>query len=233
MKKVVIAQFFGLGDIIWAQSIAHHFINQGYEVEWPVEPHFLYQCQRAYPKILFTDRTKCIYNLDDKRDYEENGIRHLPLRYAEYLLGRPYKDHMKSKYDYVGLNWQDWKLFAYPFRDSVKEIELMNLLGVADGEEYNFVSGVFGSNAHHSVPIKRNDGGLKDVEMIIVPGYTIFDWCRIIENATNIHAVSSSTLYLFELLDLKAKSLHLYRRSTEKDFSYTQFLYTKGYQLHL
>lgn len=70
--------------------------------------------------------------------------------------------------------------------------------------------------------------------MEYLPGFTLLDWAKVIENAEVIHAVSSSTFYLFEILNLKAEVINLYSRNNGMDdFKYIEKLMTKKYKLHL
>ena len=233
MKPVVIIkQPFGTGDHIFCQSIAHHFIEKGYEVLWPVLKHMVQGMQKAYPKITWVDADMVPVNLDDKRRYDEGHFHHLPLRYAESLLGRPYKMHMVSKYDYLGLDWKDWKKHAMPKRYPYKESMLFSLLGIEDGEPFNFISTTFGSNFNHKIEVTPSNN-YKRVELRPIEGISLFDWCEVIKRATTIHAVSSSTLYLFELLELAATEVHIYNRTPiEKNLDYVRFLFSKNYILH-
>lgn len=233
MKPVVIVQqFFGLGDIIFCQTIAQDYISEGYRVLWPCKPEWVEGLRRAYPDVEWIDHTLLPLNYENKKMYEKDGFVYLPMRYSEYLMGRPYKDHMKSKYEYLGKEWTRWREHAMPSRDLYEEDLLMAKFGIEVGDDYNFVAMEFGSDRNHKINIDLNNG-LKNIELTQIPGFSLFDWCGIIENATNIHAVSSSTLYLFEMLNLKAKVINLYKRSNELNFDYVDFLFTKNYKLHL
>lgn len=230
-KLLIMSQPFGLGDVIWAQTIAHEFIKGGYKILWPVDAgaEFL---NRAYPEITFIDRKMVSIDLDC-RDFKENdGVRYLPLRYAEFLMDRPYKFHMVSKYDFLGLNWHRWREHAMPVRDKTKERMLMNAIGV-NGDPYVLMQTKYGEGGKFNIEEAKNNTGMKTIILDYIPGFSLFDWCGVIENATQIHAVSTSTLYLFELLELKATQIHLYpRKPLEQNFEYTEFLMTKPYILH-
>lgn len=231
-KVLVIQQYFGLGDIIWGQSIAHNFIKNDYKVLWPVQPSLVEGLNRAYPCVTFIDHTWLNINFENKDFKEENGVRMLPMRYSEWLMGRQYRDHMKSKYEYLNMDWRTWKQHAMPVRYPEKEKDLRNAIGIKRGEKFNLIAVRYGSDGNHQINLNITNG-FKNVVLDFVPGYSLFDWCSVIENATTIHAVSSSTLYLFELLDLQATEVHLYpRQPHEQNFDYTKFLMTKSYILH-
>lgn len=233
MRKLMPLQAFGTGDVIFTQSLVRYFQREGYEIIWPVQPKFVDWYSFAYPSMTFIPDTFIRPEIFDiKKESVVDGIKILPIRWAESILGREYKYHMVSKYDLFGLDWRIWKDHAYPVRNYPKEAQLMKLHGVEEGERYNFIHTRFGNQGQYVLPIKVNND-LKNVEMKFVDGYSLFDYCSLYENAENIHAVSSGSLYLFEVLNLQCKELHLYNRTPiEKNLDYVRFLLTKNYILH-
>lgn len=230
-KLLIVQQYFGAGDAIFGQTIANDFIDEGYKVIWPLLPAFVEGFNRAYPKVTFIDHNLVKVNYENKEFKEIDGIMMLPMRYSESLMGKPYKFHMESKYSYLGKDWRRWKETMFR-RDANKEFELMRTLGIEQADRYNLVSTTFGSNAQRKININVNND-YKNIEMVPVPGYSLFDWSRVIQNAETIHAVSSASLYLFELLDLSAKEIHIYNRApVEPNLDYVRFLLSKNYILH-
>lgn len=231
--KALILQAFGIGDVIFAMGVAEHIRWQGYEIEWPVKPHFVEGLQRAYPSIKFTsdeDYPPGLFMI--KEDIVVNGERIIPIRWSDHILKMDSKYWMKTKYMLYGLDYTKWKKSAYYYRDSVKELELYNSLGLKNDEEYNLINQTYKSTFGGNVPIKV-ENGLRNIEMIAVPGFSIFDWSYVLQNATNIHVVNSAVFYLLELLDLKAKQVHLYsRHPEERGFPYIEYLISKDYILH-
>lgn len=230
-KLLIVQQYFGAGDAIWGQTIANDFIKAGYKVLWPLMPSLVEGFNRAYPNVTFIDYNLVKVNYENKEFKEIDGVLMLPMRYSESLMGKPYKFHMESKYSFLGKDWRTWKDGAHFRRSNQKETELMKLLGVGT-EPYNLVAKTFGSNRNRQIDIKvKND--FKNIEMSEINGYSLFDWSMVMECAETIHAVSSSSLYLFELLELSSKEIHLYPRAPiEKDFVFVEFMFSKNYKLH-
>lgn len=226
-----ILQYFGIGDVIFAQGVAQHLINQGYKVIWPVRPEFIEGLQRAYPAVTFhnyQDYPPAMFDI--QKDITTTHTRIIPLRWSERILRMPSKFWMRAKYDLYKLDYTKWKESAVFQRDSEKEESLFNLL--TNGEPYNLVNTMFRSDASGGVKVEINNT-YRVVEMKIIPGYSLFDYSLLIERATEIHAANSSILYLLELLDLSASEVHLYcRKPDEKDFRYVDYLFTKPYKLH-
>lgn len=229
--KIYPLQSFGIGDIIFCQSLAAHWRGEGYHVVWGTEPQFVEGLTRAYHDVTFLDKRvlNIDYNIKDKRPYLDGVI--APIRWADQILRLPYTDCMRAKYMLYDLDYNIWRRNAMPFRDIDKERKLAELLGATG--EYNLVSSHFGSDSRFNANISV-DNGLPNIEMRTMKGYSLFDWCYIIENATNIHTVSSSIVYLLEILKLQAKEVHLYGRSIEPKTWYQniEYLLSKKYIIH-
>lgn len=231
-KILVIQQYFGLGDVIWGQTIANDFIKAGYKVIWPVLPALVEGLNRAYLDVVFVDHTKFIVDYENKEFKEIDGMMMLPMRYSESLMGKPYKFHMESKYSFLGKDWRTWKDGGKYQRSRQKETELCMELGIDFSKPYNLISTTFGNRGQYKLEINVNNE-YRNIELRNIPGYSLFDWSAIIENAETIHAVSSASLYLFELLTLSAKEVHIYNRvPIEPNLDYVRFLFSKLYILH-
>lgn len=224
-------QWFGLGDVVFEQTVVRKIAGPDNAILWPVHPKFVEGLNRAYPDIAFVDYTK--FNIDYNRrdDYTQDGIRYLPLRFADQLMNLPYSCCMSAKYQYYGMDYKSWRHQAVWIRDRKKENELYSL--VVNHSEYNLVNTYFGSDSQLQVSVGINNG-LPNVEMKTIEGFSLFDWAKIIENASNIAVVNSSIMFLLELLELKAKEIHLFaRKPIENDFKNVDYLFTKDYILHI
>lgn len=232
--NIFINQYFGIGDIIFSMTIAKRYTEQGYKVTWGVLPQFLDGLKRAYPMITWVDWQlfPIDYNKRVEHDVLVDGVwyRVLPLRWNVEILGVPYNDCMKSKYDLVGMDWRDWREGAMWERDEKKENELYNWYNEkwTEGKEYRLLNLTYGSEGRMQIDIPIMQG---DVIMHPKTKYSIFDWATVLENAKEIHTVSTSLFYLLELLDLKCP-LHLYPRPTDPKFKHINYLFTKPYILH-
>lgn len=233
MNTVIINQFFGAGDIIFCQGIAAEFVRQGKKVIWPVQDIYA-PLAKHFPDVTMVD--KKLINIDYTRndEYEINGTRVIPLRFSDSLCCVPYTDCMKSKYILMGMDWQKWKDSCYIKRDWVNERKLFwNVLGLKRGDKYNLISDQFTTGGVRSLPIPEVGNGLRDIRMQFIEGFTLIDWLSVIQNATTIHAVASSNIYLFELYHLAAQSVTLYvRRPNEQNHDNYSYLLKKDYILH-
>lgn len=225
-KTAIIEQYFGIGDVIFSIGIADHLISQGYKVLWPVKPEFLDGLQSAYPHITFEDWRKVKIDYNNKRDIEVDGKRLIPLRWTYEILRVPFKDCMRSKYDFMGLKWEEWRNSPFK-RNEAKETALFDYLGLSDGQPYILINETFRTDStgkHRILP----SGPEKRVTMSQIPGFSLFDWSRVIEKASKIYTVSTSIIYIMELLELEATEIHIYLRwPDEKDHRNYEYLMTR------
>ncbi len=232
MKTVMILQAFGIGDCIWSQGIANHFIEKGYNVVWPVKTHFVDGLQRAYPNVTWIPDTVVKPEIFDiKEMIVVDGMLIAPIRWSDSYMKVPYAYVMKAKYDMYELDWRMWKDHALWRNDLDKGVSLLAHLGIKYGEKFNLINKRFGTNAERSVEISVSNE-YRNIEMTNIEGYSLFDWMMVMTSAVEIHTVSTSIIYMLELLPL-AKPIHLYvRKPIEQDFSFVSFMFTKPYIFH-
>lgn len=227
-------QAVGLGDIIFEMTLIRNFILEGYKVIWGVRDCFMEGLNQAYPDVTFINEKLINIDYDNKNDYEDDGARYLPLRWTDSLCGVPYRDCMKSKYLFFNQDWQIWDTNAQYQRYPEKEQELKyKILGILLGEKYNLINTRFTSFESHRVPIDVNNG-YRNIEISTLSGYSLFDWSLVIEGAETIYTVSTSIIYILELLELAAKEIHIYiRRPQEQNHNnYDYILRKHNYILH-
>lgn len=233
MKTVLILQAFGLGDCIWAQGIAHHFLQQGYTVVWPVKDKYFEGLSVAYPKINWVPDSIVkpeLFMIKEKKLVDDILIS--PIRWSDSFMKVPYKDVMRAKYDMYNLDWKSWKEKAKWKPHTEKQLELFTMLGLKNRQKFNLVNTRFGSRGEQQVPIEVSNKN-KIIEMREIPGFSLFDWELVIRYATEIHTVSTSILYMLEVMEL-SQPIHLYvRKPQEQDFSFVEYIFTKPYILHI
>ncbi len=139
---------------------------------------------------------------------------------------------MTTKYTMYGEDWQMWRELKWE-RDYEKEKKLAEHIGII-WYKYELYFENYGSIPDGPCERKiKNSGLLPGIKVQPIEGYSLLDWSGIIENAASIHAVSSSCIYIFEILNLRAKEVHLYsRKQGQKDFDYVANLLTKKYIFH-
>lgn len=232
---ILINQPFGIGDVIFSMSAIRAFAAaQKQRVMWPIMPYYVDGLNLAYPDIFFCDMGHTKFDYERKDRYKLSDTEVIPLRWQD----SPLRECMKNKYRYFGFDWKDWKVNAHFERNPEREGWLLDLVGGYDS--FNLISASFGNNfidrlpSPHSADFQFPQNGLKNIEMRMIPGFSLFDWSAVIERATTIHVVSSSCIYLFELLKLKAKEIHIHvRRPFERNHeNYDYILQSHNYIFH-
>lgn len=235
-------QRWGLGDIIFCQALAKYWIDNGDTVIWGVEPHFLEGLIRAYPQCIFLD--KRILNIDYEckthKPFADGIIE--PIRWSDSIMNVPYSQVMSSKYSMYGIDFRTWRDVMYE-RSQMREVTLREIMFSKIHEQckqlglteytYNLISPYYGSGSQFKANIEP-DNGLPNIYMSSIPGYSLFDWSLLLEHATEIHAVSSSIIYLLELLNFTGKA-HLYPREKIEPKTWYEnisYLLTKNYVIH-
>lgn len=216
-------QAFGIGDVIFCQTIANEWLKLGNKVVWGVFDYLVDGLSRAYPNITFVDYKTLPINYNRQDEHDSHGYRVIPLRWNVEILKIPYKDCMKGKYWLFDMEWERWREGAMWVRHRDKEQSLLDILCIKPGDKYNLISPTFGTNMKLKVPITLNNS-LRNIELQYIPGYSLFDWAAVFEQATNIHVVSSSNIYIMEMLDLVAEEIKIYIRrpneSNHDNYSY-------------
>lgn len=213
---VIVLQPHGLGDHIFCQSLVNQLADLEHIV-WPVLPHFIDGLKRAYPEINWIPVGSLSSNVENCRiDTVINGNRILPIRWADSITKVKYKDCMRSKYDLYGLDWNTWKDFTFK-KDSERAIKLFyEVLGLSDGEQFRLINKRFTSNESKSVKIPESTK-IRNIEMISIPNFSLFDWYLVIEKATEIHTVGTSINYIIELLEIESENVFLYKRLPDEN----------------
>lgn len=230
---LVVLQPHGLGDHIFCISLVHQIANRQ-EIIWPVLDHFIPGLRFAYPQINWVRVGSLGRQVEEyKRIGSVRGHTIAPIRWADQLTNVTYKDCMRSKYDLYGLDWNTWKDFTFK-RNHEKEAELFSdVLKLELDEPFRLINRRFTSLETKTVNIPESKQ-IRNIEMQSIKGFSLFDWSRVISRATEIHTVSTSLLYLFEMLPLCAEEVHLYcRKPDETNFENVEYIFTKKYQLHL
>lgn len=235
MNNLFVLQSFGLGDIIFTRTLIKHLASAektcGFlpnkTVYWPVKEHYYHDLVRAYPDIYWLR--------EDMRDLapttkdEILKARVVPIRWSDTFQKVPYNHVMAAKYAMYGLDYRMWKEQAMWQRDSGMEDSLFEIHNIKPGDEYALCSLTYGSDFQHSAQVERPLA--KPIFIKNIPGYSLFDWAKLIEFATEIHFVASSNIYLLELLQLSAKSINIYPRSNGHHHQYDYLLKSHNYIL--
>lgn len=230
MKRCLIKQPAGLGDIFFTLKIAKRIINElNIEVDWPVISNYYYiKNYINYNKLNFYDINDIpkeylnIYNTNEPKI--SNDLIFLPLQNASTYLKTD--EIMFAKYKLVNLDYNDWSTFFTFKRNEERENKLYTYLN-PNNEEYILINNKFASPPNiETIDIKLNTD--KKIIYMNSTGFdNVFDWCKLLENAKEIHTVNTSFCYIVEKLNVCDK-LYMYQRGHYfNDFNYIKNIYKK------
>lgn len=221
--KVIINQPFGIGDILFlspliAQLDVEHII-------WPVVDHYYWI--KDYIKInnlVFVKSSE--FNPLDYKKYIE-----IPLQHAHSLTPQP-EDCMHAKYMLLQADLELWRTLTFN-RNQEKENQLKKHLNISPKDKFIFVNNNFaGPEYNYKVDIHPQTD-LRIIYQEYIEGFTLLDWCGVLEQAKEIHTVVTSLYFVIEALKLKNTLLHLYpRKPLEKNFDHIKSLINNKWICH-
>lgn len=240
VKKIIIRQPAGIGDIFFTQKIAYA-LNTAYKVNiiWPVIPEFIWI--KDYLKVPFIEFVNWEDDFEGKHIMMSNDVSHsflfedylvVPLQRADWNY--PGLSVMDSKYKLVDLDFEDWIDYFNFERNKQKEDHLFyEILGLTDESEFVFVNRQYGSPPTTQICKYIDVSKFPNyVEMSYLEGYTIFDWCKVIEHAKEIHTVETSLNYIIDKINPKGK-LEMYSKHTPPNYSQVKHLFKSNWNYNL
>ena len=205
----------------------------GYHVVWPLKDEILW-IKDYIPDIEFCSRQD---EFPGKQHYGQDFVILSPQFIYLGLMNTHFWQNdygvedqdtcmvMHSKYLMMQLDWTNWSEGFQFDRKIDKENDLYyNVLGLKDESEYIFV------NRYANTENRRNDQltfpefDLPVIDLQILKGFSLFDWCKVIENAQEIHTVHTSMPYLIDRLNIKAKKYYMYQGIHQPNVEHIPFL---------
>ena len=221
MANIKFIQNAGLGDIMFLEPIARQLYLEGHEIYWDTVD--IYADTEDYIPYI---------NWNVKKDSYDKEYNFQFLKMADYNCRI-----MEAKYQYGGLPFETWKTFNYN-RDFGKEQALIKILKehIPSYEKfditkpYRLIHNEYATYQECNINIEENPDIL-NIYIQPIEGFSLFDWSTIIEHATEIHAVSTSSLFLFEKLELfNNPELCLYARHNDPELYETKYLTSKNWK---
>lgn len=249
-KTCLIYQPCGLGDILFLQKICKIYLEKGFEIIFPVV--FEYEWLNKYienvkfiswgdSKVKLTHLDKLPeeiqfpykekYNPFSENIFEENFVF---LNFFQRPEGRV----MEFKYKKLGIDYTDWADFLTFKRNQKKENELFyDVLKLKEGDDYVFINRNYQMRpyilSYNEISNDPNHYNKKVVEMSVIEGFSIFDWCKVLENAREIHMIETSLNYVLESKEMRNKitnNLNLYHRNG--NYGEVQYLFNLKWKYH-
>lgn len=231
IKKVVVNQTWGLGDILFIERIYKYLHELGLEVIAPVQDVNIWiQDHITYVNFKKTSEFSMDYERFDFGYFIVDGLIqadtiYLPTRFSDQIFRdlRPHdasasRHWMTDKYNVLGLSPQTWEGITLT-RNLEKEERLKKLILEDIDGEYDFCNSFYQNSLNLNLNLESNvKDELPVVSMRFVDRYSMVDWCSIIEGARKVHTVSTSLLYMIQSIYQPGKEYHLYPRLPERSF---------------
>jgi len=232
MKLCLIKQPAGIGDIFFCQKIAKAMMSQGYQIIWPLRPDIVwirdYITDIYFPSVNDSFPGKDIFDNAAGCVIEENGAF---ISTATADITHSDGKIMSSKYSMIGLDYDDWQDYFHFDRNLDKENELYyNVLGLTDDAEFIFINNLYNTDIKNSNLFSENNFDLPVVELKIIDGFTLFDWCKVLERAKKIHTINTSINYIIEVIDTLYDEYVIYAHD-ERNKSEIDYLFKKPHTM--
>jgi hypothetical protein len=118
----------------------------------------------------------------------------------------------------------DWYKYFNFKRNIDKENDLYyNVLGLTDESQYVFLNNMASVDVKTSNVLDDLSFNYPTVNLQIIKNFTLFDWCKVFENAIEIHTVHTGINYVLDKLNLKAKKYYMYQGLHHSDVQYIPF----------
>ena len=237
MPSCLIRQPAGLGDIIFCHKIAHAISKEGFEVYWPIVDSY-YESVLKYMNTDFINFCRESDNFPMKELYNskmpgpiqnrDTGDIYVPLQYSDLNFSKN-ESVMKVKYKIVNIEHNGWQEFFSIHRDKQREEHLFyEHFNLKDDTKYAIVNRWFGTTMDGYRKDIDVPDGLKVIEMESLGFDNIFDWCKVFENATEIHTVETAICYILEKIELNATVKKIYSRNcADRGFDYINGIFSK------
>jgi hypothetical protein len=207
--KIIINQPFGIGDILFLQPLISLLDIE--EAIWPIVDHYYW----VKDYIEINNLTFIKSSEFNPTNYE--GYVEIPLQHAHSYFPQA-KDCMEAKYLLLEADPELWRTLTFK-RNFKKEIQLKQLLNINVNDKFIFINNHFaGPEYDYKLDINPQTN-LRVIYQEYIEGFTLLDWCGVLEHTEEIHTVSTSLLFVIESLNLN-KPMHLYpRKPLDKDLS--------------
>jgi hypothetical protein len=234
VNKIVVNQYFGLGDILFIEPIYRHLkFNLGLEVIAPIQDQYLWLKDNIkYVNFIGISEFNMDYERFDfglfKSTTDEiiEDTAYLPLRFSDQIY-RDLKPHdssasrfwMSDKYTLLGLNYSLWESIHLE-RDLQKEEKLKSIILKEIGSfDYIFCNSFYQNSMNINLNLEsRIKTDIPIISMSKIEGFSMIDWAGIIQEAKSVHTVSTSLIYMIPCIYQKEKEYHIYPRLPEKGF---------------
>lgn len=207
-------------------------MDRGYQIIWPLRPDIAWIANYIkdinFPTLNDDFIGKEIYEQFAGYIIEENAAF---ISIATADMTHNDGKIMSSKYSMLGFDFSDWQQYFKFDRDLDKESDLYyNVLGLTDDSQFIFINNLYNTDIRNSNLLSKDTFDLPVVELKIIDGYTLFDWCKVLEKAKEIHTINTSINYIIDVLDTTYDEYVIYAHD-EKNKKEIDYLFKKSHKM--
>jgi hypothetical protein len=195
--KLLLNQPGKVGDILICLPIAEHYSKLGYDVEW--------LCPKEYHSLFnYVDYCKPVTSQSGAYKKEIDLSFGLNTKSKVHQLWLKERKNLESfidlKYSIAEVPIENFRKLNYK-RNIENENKLYDLLGLSEGDVFTLLH----RNSDYGTHIDVDTNGNRIVEFSPMLNFCIFDWRKVIENASEIHCIDSSLLNFVDSIETNAK----------------------------
>jgi len=232
MRPCVIKQPAGIGDVFFCQKIARVMMQNGYQVIWPLRPDI--DWIGKYIRDIYFPTTDDMFpgkDIFDRAGGFSIGTDSAFISLATADITHNNGKTMSSKYHMLDISYHDWQDYFKFNRDLDKENELYyNVLGLNDDSEFVFINNLYNTDIRDSKLLSADQFDMPVVELKIIDGFTLFDWCKVLEKAKKIYTINTSINYIIEVIDTSYDEYVIYAHD-EKNKTEIDYLFKKPHTM--
>ena len=196
-----IYQHLGLGDSIVCNALIRNIVKNNDNYTLFVKPE-----NRASIEFMFKDLKNLFFIEGDDffannflNNIDEKDIYVIGFMYGEYKKWNDFSKNFETVfYEQHNLDiqkkWDDFKCE----RDHKKELEIYNHFNLNKTGDYIFVH----DDSRFNIDPSKIKSELRIIKPIVGLTKNIFDYCMVIENAKEVHAIESSFAFIIDQMNL-------------------------------
>jgi hypothetical protein len=129
---------------------------------------------------------------------------------------------MEAKFKLAGTISCGWEKYFNFKRNETREKELYHdVCRLSDNEKFNFLNLNYASPPNilrysNKICFKED---LKIIEMQVIDGYNLFDWCKVFEKAQEIQTIATSICFIIDKM-ATTNNITMYRRPEQNEYNY-------------
>jgi hypothetical protein len=130
---------------------------------------------------------------------------------------------MSSKYHVTNIDWKNWREGFKFNRNIDKENDLYySVLGLKDDSEFVFVNNLYNTDIRNCNLLNSNQFNIPTIELQILDGFTLFDWCKVLEKAKKIYTINTSINYIIDVIETSYDEYVIYAhdQNNKKEIDY-------------